>query len=67
MRCVLSDTSGSYRRLRHAVETDESVRTKRKHNSGHAISSQYAFGSIDRDIDKCFTVLVERRDTAADC
>ena len=43
------------------VEIDKTLLTKRKYNRGRVVEKQWCFGSIDRGINKCFVVPVERR------
>lgn len=44
------------------VEIDESKFGKRKYHRGHAVEGQWVFGGVERGTNKCFLVLVEKRD-----
>ena len=48
----------------HVVEIDGSAWTKRKYNRSRQVGTQCVFGEIDRDINECFAVVVDRHDTA---
>lgn len=46
------------------VELDETMISGRKYHVGRCVDQQWVFGGVERGTNKCFAVLVERRDAA---